>query len=700
MPYSSPDDPSLPADVKRLAPQKRRQFVAVWNATFKNCRNPKTPGGRGSVDDCETRAFKFAYAAIGTTKEMGMPETASVGTAAPVAVQCGCGQFSEVAQGAKEFACDSCKATNAVTWKDYPPDEAVEVVEFHRPFGGATTFDEVEQYQEAGEQRTHICQLKYVFDEIWRNIWDDPSDEVTIEERAALTRQAVTDLVARIEAGPEAMKDDGLLARIKRSLFGEGEKAETKREDGKDFGPGDYADMPDAGKPTMWKLRLGGTPGSVDATHVAAAITAMQPGGFRGNVAKLGSDKAKVTARINAAIGKLTATDARKTALRERLAKVKEGGDEEEGSAFFVTKGIDGQPRWLAVVTNRFEDGDGEVFSEASHREFERYLDETKDYPELLVWHTPGTRLGKADFWTYADGFVISSGSFDAGVKAEVQRLAEYPEPMGVSHGYWYDPQHDLKNGVYSKYRTREISALPRRRCANPWTAFGVAFSQEVKEMGFDPQKRGALVSIFGEGRVTEIEGQVAALSGALKAGGISFKELGDVLEHDGDGDDGQVADSAASGNGDATQAPAATAPTGVPAGDAGDAGADDPAAPAGPADASGGDTGQGDVAADEPIKAMVAAAAKEIGDAIDARLQPLEARVEELGKSLDQRVADVLRPKAVPDNGAIRPTDAAGNVVKADDAAAMVGDDTGGDKPVNPARKYVDMVAQGHVAT
>src|SRR3990170_2881974 len=61
-----------------------------------------------------------------------------------------------------------------------------------------------------------------------------------------------------------------------------GEKA-TRTEDGKAFPASDYAYVPDAAKPSAWKLRLTSTPGGKpDAGIVGAAIAAFSPGGFRG----------------------------------------------------------------------------------------------------------------------------------------------------------------------------------------------------------------------------------------------------------------------------------------------------------------------------------------------------------------------------------------------------------------------------------
>jgi hypothetical protein len=98
--------------------------------------------------------------------------------------------------------------------------------------------------------------------------------------------------------------------------------APTKTEIGKQFGVGDYADVGDPEKPSTWKLRLTDTPGQVDGTTIANAITALQPGGFRGNEVQLGSSKGAVVKKIAAAINKIE-DPLEKKRLQDRLAKVK-----------------------------------------------------------------------------------------------------------------------------------------------------------------------------------------------------------------------------------------------------------------------------------------------------------------------------------------------------------------------------------------
>lgn len=81
------------------------------------------------------------------------------------------------------------------------------------------------------------------------------------------------------------------------------DKAATKLEDGKNFRAGDYAYVPDASKPSTWKLRLTTSPGGAPNSRiVGAAAAAFSPGGHRGQKVQIPpAAVAGVKAKIRAA---------------------------------------------------------------------------------------------------------------------------------------------------------------------------------------------------------------------------------------------------------------------------------------------------------------------------------------------------------------------------------------------------------------
>jgi cation transport regulator ChaB len=219
--------------------------------------------------------------------------------------------------------------------------------------------------------------------------------------------------------------------------------------------------------------------------------------------------------------------DGLKTRLANLMTKSKREkfipkGKELERSYFSTTKDIDGNYRWFALVSNHFRDADNppEIFETKAHKEFISYLDGGGEMPELWLWHTPGTKSGKADWADFDNGFLMASGVFDKDKKDVAEALAKDPN-LGVSHGFNYRYSNKEK-GIIGWYRTFEISALPREKAANPWTGIEVI----AQEANMDKNKRAFLVTKLGEDRVKELEKRPAELSKSLHDMGIEYKEI------------------------------------------------------------------------------------------------------------------------------------------------------------------------------
>lgn len=77
---------------------------------------------------------------------------------------------------------------------------------------------------------------------------------------------------------------------------------ETKSEGGRNFKSSDYAYVPDASKPSTWKLRLTNTPGATPDPGIVGAAVAALGKGFRGQKVQIPSaDIGKVKAKVRAA---------------------------------------------------------------------------------------------------------------------------------------------------------------------------------------------------------------------------------------------------------------------------------------------------------------------------------------------------------------------------------------------------------------
>ncbi len=365
-----------------------------------------------------------------------------------IQIPCECGKFKEMAVGTKKATCDHCQRGMEITWAEPEVEitgntfesEGVEKhyggdyeVSYYQPFGGATSFEEVDAFREAQDTQFAISSAKFMFDSIYDNIWADK--ETTPDQKVSATETAMKEMIQRMQ-NPEDDKSLSLGDRLK-SLIGLGKSSES------------------------------------EPSH--------------------------------------------------------------RSNYLLVTKDTEGNLRWLTLFTNKFEDREKEIFSADAHVEYEAWVDRSKQYPSLRVWHMPGTDLGKADVVTYADGFMLASGTFYEKSLDVAEKLAGMSD-LGVSHGYIYRDE-DLIDGVYTHYRTFEISVLPMEAAANSWTAFTLESLQKEVAMGIDETKRTFFVDLLGEERVKVLEEALPQLNKDLENAGVAWKDLTEALSGDGEGE-------------------------------------------------------------------------------------------------------------------------------------------------------------------
>lgn len=354
-------------------------------------------------------------------------------------IQCRCGSTDNVLYGTAIKTCEKCQVKMSLIWKDV--EESKELGEkcydvgYYSPYGGATSFSDIDAYAEASEAAYNVNRVKTQFDGIYDNIQSD--GDMSTEQKTSAIENATKEMIKRIQHPKEqkSFKDKVV------SLF-------TSN--------------------TMMGNNVAITLGSFDPIPI--------------------------------------------------------------DNRFIVTKDVDGQYRWLAIFSNKFQDKDKETISEDAHKEYEQWVDETKQYPEARIWHIPGTGFGSADFVTYNDGFTLASGTFYKGFEDVAEKLAGM-ENLGLSHGFVYKPEEKSKDGVYQRYRTFEISVLPLEKAANPWTAFTLDLLKEEVKMGFTAEKRDFLAKTLGEERVGKLESVLPQLNKDLEDAGIGWKEFVEAME-------------------------------------------------------------------------------------------------------------------------------------------------------------------------
>ncbi len=160
----------------------------------------------------------------------------------------------------------------------------------YQPFGGATSFDEVDAYAVSDERARNISELQYQFQSVYNNIMGD--DLLTLEEKAQKAADAATDLARRVadvrtlaleedgvEDGDNAFADDGtkeatfILEREDvypyLTSFALADKAATKSVGGVTLRARDFADVGTSTDPETWKLPLVKRSGSYDLGRIA-----------------------------------------------------------------------------------------------------------------------------------------------------------------------------------------------------------------------------------------------------------------------------------------------------------------------------------------------------------------------------------------------------------------------------------------------
>lgn len=578
MPFSGPDDADLPASVKKLPVQKRRQFVAVFNSVFSKCRQ-----GGGTVKFCEGRAFPQAHGAV---KEMTMEEKQEEQTEEK------CGPVMIVEEAPK-------------------------------PFGGAVTIAEAQSYEATQEAHIEASDLWRMYDSVVGNIRED---EGMLEDAKVVAMKTVLDdvgtllqgikvgqrswlgkVVEFLSPGDKAVWTAAFINNLPDSSFAYVEPGGKKDDQGKT--------VPRSNRHFPFK----NAGGKVDLPHLRNALARAPQSPF-GDKAM---PKLKAAAKV-AGIGEF--------AKKENLAFGQRG-------TFRAFKDLAGAWRWFSVTTNKYKDREKEIFSDASHRDYVAFVDREKAYPELWLWHVPGSRIGVADFVDYADGFVVHSGTFDDDDIA--QGFAEGGcEGLAVSHGFKYH-DGDEEDGVYEWYRTFEVSVLPAERAANVWTHFQTESSSKEDKMGLSDEKRAFLVGRIGEEATKSIEGNLGSMAKTLEEHGIEFKELVETTEEKPEAKPEEKQSEAPS--------------------------------------------------IEDRLAVLEAALTKGVKEAVDGLKEPL---VGDLGKLVDNKIAAALSPKRPAPSGDERPSQSKGTEVTGEEAEKLKKETEEENDSLHP---YVrDLVARG----
>lgn len=390
---------------------------------------------------------------------------------------------------------------------------------------GVMSFAELDSVERANEQASKLGKIIHTFTRLARNITNNPA--IDPMERSSALRDLTEEMRMRLDADFERGNRSILLPTIdgkfdreylEKLLKSDQIYKATKTEGGVEYQASDYADVPDMNMPSTWKLRLAeNSSGNFTIAQIARAITAMQPGGFRGNRVELTQPKATVVSKISAAINKADGTNEQKENLRQRLNAVKTFTTH---TGFKVLQTKEGGYRWLGWVSNKFIDREGEILTEDAHKDYVAWLDaHPKAAPELWTYHIPGTgRKNRADFWAYLNGFLLLGGK----LTEQEAKAFESCDELGMSHGFYV---LDKQGNLINQYRTFEATVLPYQAAANLWTKFTTKDLEIMAQKGMSQAQRELAIQLHGEDFVSALESDTNKMNTALNEAGVQSKE-------------------------------------------------------------------------------------------------------------------------------------------------------------------------------
>lgn len=182
--------------------------------------------------------------------------------------------------------------------------------------------------------------------------------------------------------------------------------------------------------------------------------------------------------------------------------------------------------RWFARWTNNFKDREGEWFSEKAIDAYIRRVDMgIIPLPDLWVYHVPGSKIGQTDMIGRIGHIVVATGTFEDTPRGKAAQRYFTRRKARMSHGFVFNPVRFI-DGVYYDFNTFELTVLPSKAAANPYTTF-----EGVLDMPLSEDKREFLAKVFGPDIAQQIEADTEQASKALEEAGVAYKDYADISD-------------------------------------------------------------------------------------------------------------------------------------------------------------------------
>lgn len=392
----------------------------------------------------------------------------------------------------KEAMSDAEVIEGTVELKEGESDEKCYDAPHWLPYGGATSFAEIDALMDAREEASKLEELNYQFRSLIGNVLGD--DET--EDKAAALESLVGEYKKRLGAQPKKKSMTEQVFGMMQSMFSTEKedlydvKVAFKRENGIDFPASDYAYVPELNNPKTWKLRMTESPGkiSINALHRAASMLSTQ--GINGKRAGIPEAAlSSVKRRVRAAYRKIGVQEIK---IPQSVKSADAVPPAQADSPLYIWKNAKGEYNFVAIYSNNVRDDDypPEILSQKAHR---RFAEVTRKglvpYPTLWHWHKRGTRWGQVQRIIEVDGFAIAHGTVDKGCETQAEKMMNLPYPIALSHGMptRYIVRNPSDRSIIDFYISEEISTLPRSKAANKLTTFMLYTDTSQKERNAMP---------------------------------------------------------------------------------------------------------------------------------------------------------------------------------------------------------------------
>jgi len=397
---------------------------------------------------------------------------------------------------------------------DNDVEEVVEKDYYSEPaMAGATSWDEHEAMKMAREKAQHVREVTYTVQDLVSNIL---YSSMSPAEKSKAIKAVGDGMGAKLkEAEDHMMKKEFDLDLLEIQAI----IAKDARQTGAGERLGDW----------ITKARLTSTAESKLSDEDFALVIEREEGTVRRYPIH---DKAHVRNALTQAAqamekGGEFAEDAKAALpkLREAAKKMGIGTMEKSNSAVVIEKDKSGNWRAVMWPTNNFIDWDGDILSESAHLEFVEWVNKNMDCsPVFMTWHKPGTmRKNRTDFVGYESGFLIMSAPLEEREAAALLK-AQTLTDIGMSHSAFAMERDKNDPRVVTKYRMFEVSDLPLKYAANPFTDFETLL-KEADMSAKDLDTQAYLATILGEEEAKKYIAKAGIKQKALQDAGVENKE-------------------------------------------------------------------------------------------------------------------------------------------------------------------------------